>query len=196
MGKPTEQRKAEIIQSTLELAARQGVCKVTTLAIAEGVGISHATVFRHFKTREAIFSAALSWIVENMFAAVEPHFTGDEPADIRLHALITTHLDFVSKNRGLPRLLFSDRLHMESEELKGIVKKAMTGYTGLIATLIAKGVEEGVFSEDTQVEDSARYLIALFQGLMMRWSIFDFSLPIDKESESLWQFFSSSLKPA
>lgn len=74
-----------------------------------------------FKAREAIFSAALSWIVENMFAAVGPHFTTDEPADIRLHAIITTQLDFVSKNRGLPRLLFSDRLHMESEELKGIV---------------------------------------------------------------------------
>lgn len=71
----------------------------------------------------------------------------------------------------------------------------MTGYTERIAALITEGIEEGVFRQDTRAEDSARYLIALFQGLMMRWSIFDFSLSIDTESEPLWQFFSSSLKP-
>jgi AcrR family transcriptional regulator len=195
MGKPTEQRKAEIIQSTLELAARQGVCRVTTLAIADEVGIAHATVFRHFKTREAIFSAALKWIVENMFAALEPHFTSQDPADERLHALINTQLNFVNEHRGLPRLLFSDRLHMESEELKGIVRHAMEQFTSRIADLISKGMDEGVFDPDVQPKNSAIYLIALFQGLMMRWSIFDFEFQIEKESEPLWTFFSSSLKP-
>ena len=195
MGKPTEQRKAEIIHSTLELAARQGVCKVTTLAIADEVGIAHATVFRHFKTREAIFSAALKWIVENMFVSLEPHFNSKEPADIRLHALITTQLNFVSKNRGLPRLLFSDRLHMESDQLKGIFKHAMKQITGRIAELISDGINEGVFGPKVQPTDSAKYLIALFQGLMMRWSIFDFEYQIEKESEPLWEFFFNSLKP-
>jgi AcrR family transcriptional regulator len=194
MGKPTEQRKAEIIQSTLELAARQGVARVTTLAIAEDVGIAHATVFRHFKTREAIFSAALKWIVENMFAALEPHFNGQEPADIRLHALINGQLNFVSQHRGLPRLLFSDRLQTESKELKGIVRHAMTQFTGRIAGLIEEGIEQGVFKPQVNPTDSAKYLIALFQGLMMRWSVFDFEFQIEKESEPLWQFFSNSIK--
>lgn len=195
MGKPTEQRKAEIIQSTLELAARHGVCRVTTLAIAEEVGIAHATVFRHFKTREAIFSAALKWIVKDMFAALEPVFNSKDPADKCLQALITTQLNFVNENRGLPRLLFSDRLHMESEELKGIVKHAMKQLNGRIAGLISKGIDEGVFGPDVQATDSAKYLIALFQGLMMRWSIFDFEFQIEREAEPLWAFYSNSLKP-
>lgn len=195
MGKPTEQRKAEIIQSTLKLAATQGVAKVTTLAIAEDVGIAHATVFRHFKTREEIFGASLTWIVESMFANLEPVFTSGEPADVRLRALIGAQLEFVSQNRGLPRLLFSDRLHMESENLKAIVKKAMTQFNGRIAGLIEQGIAEGVFNSDVHAMDSAKYLIALFQGLMMRWSIFDFELQIENESEPLWNFFSHSLKP-
>lgn len=193
MGKPTEQRKAEIIQSTLKLAASQGVGKVSTLAIAEDVGIAHATVFRHFKTREAIFSASLSWIVENMFATLEPVFTATEPADARLKNLIYTQLNFVSKNRGLPRLLFSDRLHLESEELKHIVRQAMQKFTARIAGLINDGVEEGVFDPAVKAESAAKYLIALFQGLMMRWSIFDFEFPIEKEKAALWTFYSNAL---
>ena len=195
MGKPTEQRKAEIIQSTLDLAATQGVAKITTLAIAEDVGIAHATVFRHFKTRDAIFGASLKWIIENMFAAVEPHFNSKESATVRLRGLINAQLNFFSEHRGLPRLLFSDRLHMESEQLKNIVRQAMTQFTARIADLISDGIEEGVFSRDTQAQDSAKYLIALFQGMMMRWSIFDFDFQIEKESESLWYFYSQSLKP-
>ena len=194
MGKPTEQRKAEIIQSTLELAARQGVAKVTTLAIAEEVGIAHATVFRHFKTREAIFSASLTWIVESMFAELEPVFTSGDPADVRLEDLIYTQLKFVSEHRGLPRLLFSDRLHMESEQLKHIVKNAMGNFTKRIADLINEGVEEGIFGKDVQADSAAKYLIALFQGLMMRWSIFDFEFQIENESANLWQFYSNALK--
>jgi AcrR family transcriptional regulator len=196
MGKPTEQRKAEIIQSTLELAANQGVANVTTLAIAEDVGIAHATVFRHFKTREAIFSASLKWIVENMFAALEPHFSSQASAKERLHSLINAQLSFVSQHRGLPRLLFSDRLQTESKELKAIVRRAMTQFTGRLAGLIEEGIREGDFSADTNPADAAKYLVALFQGLMMRWSIFDSEFQIEKESEPLWQFFSNSLKSA
>jgi len=195
MGKPTEQRKAEIIQSTLELAARQGVAKVTTLAIADEVGIAHATVFRHFKTREAIFSASLTWIVESMFAELEPVFTSNEPADVRLEDLIYTQLRFVSEHRGLPRLLFSDRLHMESEELKHIIKNAMNNFTNRITKLINQGVKEGVFSKDVQANRAAKYLIALFQGLMIRWSIFDFGFQIENESANLWRFYSNALNP-
>ena len=194
MRKPTEQRKAEIIQSTLDLAARQGIAKVTTLAIAEHVGIAHATVFRHFKTREAIFSASLSWIVENMFAALEPVFTTDDPADARLKTLIFTQLQFVSEHRGLPRLLFSDRLHLESEDLKNIVKKAMNNFTNRITNLIDEGIEEGVFNQTVPSDNAAKYLIALFQGLMMRWSISDFEFHIENESEHLWKFYSAALK--
>jgi len=195
MGKPTEQRKAEIIQSTLELAARKGVARVTTLAIADDVGIAHATVFRHFKTREAIFSASLKWIVENMFAALQPYFDSQEPADVRLHGLINAQLSFVSEHRGLPRLLFSDRLQTESEELKAIVRQAMTQFTGRLAGLIDEGIKQGVFSPEVNSTDAAKFLIALFQGLMMRWSVFDFEFQIEKEGEPLWQFFSDSLKP-
>ena len=51
MGKPQEERRKEIVQATMDLAAEQGIKKVTTQAIADKVGIAQPTVFRHFKTR-------------------------------------------------------------------------------------------------------------------------------------------------
>jgi AcrR family transcriptional regulator len=194
MRKTGEQRKREIIKATLELASNQGVARVTTQAIADKVGIAHATVFRHFKSRDEIFAAALEHIVQRMMANLEPWFESSKPVDQRLRCLIEAQFLFFSGNRGLPRLLFSDRLHLESSELKHVIQQAMSHFTSRIEGLLLEGVEAGLFRGDLVSKDTARYLIALFQGLMMRWSVYDFEFSIEKEGQQLWRFFEPAIR--
>lgn len=160
MGKPHEERKQEIIEAAMELAAEQGVKRVTTQAIADRVGIAQPTVFRHFKTRDAIFAAAIDWLAMGLFKALGVFFTGSGPADERLRKLIARQLEFISKNKGLPRLLFSDRLHLESPSLKAAVQKVMNRYTEQIANLIREGQESGCFRADLDPDETGRYVAA------------------------------------
>ncbi len=194
MGKPHEERKQEIIEAAMELAAEQGVKRVTTQAIADRVGIAQPTVFRHFKTRDAIFASAIDFIASNLFRALEAVFTSGEPADVRLQQLIKRQLTFISKNKGLPRLLFSDRLHLESPALKMAVQKVMSRYVSRVAAIIREGQENGFFREDLDAEESGRYVAALIQGMIMRWSIFDFSFDLADESDGLWRFVHAGLR--
>ncbi|MEA1888370.1 MAG: TetR/AcrR family transcriptional regulator [Pseudomonadota bacterium] len=194
MGKPAEQRRQEIVEAALELAAEQGVKRVTTQAIADRVGIAQPTVFRHFKTRDAIFAAAIDFLVSNMFKGLEVFFIGDGPADKRLQQLITKQLGFISQQKGLPRLLFSDRLHLESPALKATVQKVMTTYMRQVANLIKEGQVSGCFRQDLDPDEASRYVAALIQGLIMRWSIFDFGFTLEEEVEPLWKFLHTSLR--
>ena len=194
MGKPAEQRRQEIVEAALALAAEQGVKRVTTQAIADRVGIAQPTVFRHFKTRDAIFSAAIDFLVTSMFKVLEVCFISKRPADERLQELITKQLGFISQQKGLPRLLFSDRLHLESPVLKAAVQKVMTRYMGQIATLIKEGQDAGCFRSDLDPDEASRYVAALIQGLIMRWSIFDYGFTLEKEAEPLWKFLHASLR--
>ncbi len=194
MGKPHEERKQEIIEAAMELAAEQGVKRVTTQAIADRVGIAQPTVFRHFKTRDAIFASAIDFIASNLFLALEAVFTSREPADVRLQQLIKRQLTFISKNKGLPRLLFSDRLHLESPALKAAVQKVMSRYVSRVAAIIRDGQENGCFRADLDADESGRYVAALIQGLIMRWSIFDFSFDLADESDGLWRFIHAGLR--
>ena len=70
----------------------------------------------------------------------------------------------------------------------------MQQFTKRIADLVSDGVEQGVFHPEVEPASSAKYLIALFRGLMMCWSVFDFKFRIENESTPLWQFYSNSLK--
>ncbi len=194
MGKSHEERKQEIIEAAMELAAEQGVKKVTTQAIADRVGIAQPTVFRHFKTRDAIFSSAIDFLARNLFSVLNVVFTSKEPADVRLQQLIQKQLLFISKHKGLPRLLFSDRLHLESPALKTSVQKIMSRYVERVAMIIQDGQDSGCFRADLDAEETGRYVAALIQGLIMRWSIFDFGFDLADESDALWHFIHASLR--
>ncbi len=193
MRKPHEERKAEIIRSTLELAAERGVARVTTQAIADRVGIAQPTVFRHFKSRDDIFAAAIEWVAEEMLRQVEAWAGGAGAPEERLRRLLEAQLTFVAQHRGLPRLLFSDRLHLESPRLKEAVRVAMDRYIRRVASLIREGVEAGRFRPGLEPEEAARHIAALVQGLLMRWSVFDFGFSLEEEAGSLWQFVAAAV---
>lgn len=193
--KSHEARRAEIIQGALEVASEQGLGNVTTQAIADRVGIAQPTIFRHFKSRDAIFRAAMESIADALFRTLEGVFAADLAADVRLRRVLERQLGFVAKQRGVPRLLFSDRLHLEDPELKATVGRIMQEYTARLAGIVEDGVKSGCFRADLEPETTARFIAATIQGLLMRWSVSDFSFSLEKEAEPLWQFVWRGLAP-
>lgn len=195
LRKNHEARQAEIIQGALEVASEQGLGNVTTQAIADRVGIAQPTIFRHFKNRDAIFRAAMETIAGALFKALEGIFVAEVPADVRLQRMLERQLKFVAKQRGVPRLLFSDRLHLEDPELKATVRRIMSEYTDRLAGIVADGVASGRFRPDLEAESTARFIAATIQGVLMRWSISDFSFSLEQEARPLWEFLWRGLAP-
>lgn len=195
MGKGHEERRSEIIQATLEIAADQGVGGATTQAIASRVGIAQPTIFRHFKNRNAIFEAAVTGIAEALFRNVSGLLEGCEPADVRLRELIRRQLRFIGRRRGVPRLLFSDRLHVEVPALRKVVLGVMDRYANALARLIEEGAWERRFREDLDPGETARVLISMIQGLVVRWSLSDYAFELEDEAEAVWRVLWQGLKP-
>lgn len=193
MRKPTAQRREEIVRSALNLAADNSVKKITSQAIAERVGIAQPTIFRHFKTLDAIFVAAIEWVAGGLFKSLEESLRADKPADIRLQCLLERQLDHISRHPGIPRLLFSERLQAESPLLKTVAQKVMVEYSSMLARLLAEGVESGCFHKDVDPEVTARMVTATVQGLVLRWSLHDFSYDLKAEIEPLVLFLNGVL---
>ncbi len=193
MGKRHPERRQQIIASALELAAEQGVKRVTTQAIADRVGIAQPTVFRHFRSRDEIFAGAIAWLADRLLGALDGALGDDLPADRKLERLIQVQLAFVARHKGLPRVLFSDRLHLESPTLKKAVQQVMGRYTARVAGVVEEGIRQGRFRGDLEPMVAARFVAATVQGLIMRWSIFDFEFSLEAEAEDLWRFVHAAL---
>lgn len=186
--KSHEERKEEIVLGALELAAEVGVKEVTAQAIADRVGIAQPTIFRHFKTRDAIFLAAIERIASILFGVLEGLGTEQEPSDQLMRKFLHRQLLLIGKQRGLTRLLFSDRLHLENPELKKTVRRILERYVGYLTGVLQNGIGTGVFRPELDPMDTARWIAATMQGLIMRWSIYDFGFRLEDEFAPLWQF--------
>jgi hypothetical protein len=119
--------------------------------------------------------------------------TGTGPADARLRLLLTKQLSFVALHPGLPRLLFSERLHEENARLKQAVREIMNDYTTILSGLLSEGIIDGIFRSDLQPDQTARLILAMMQGLIMRWSIHDFDFALPAQADAVWHLLEPAL---
>jgi len=104
---PGEVRRPQIADAALRIIARHGLARFTTAAIAEEVGITEGSIFRHFASKAEIVLAAIDRI-EELFGEAAP------PADLdpieELGRFMAHRMSVVHENAGVARLLFSEDL--------------------------------------------------------------------------------------
>lgn len=185
--KSHEERRVEIAQTALKLAAEVGASNVSTQAIADAMGVSQATVFRHFATRDAVFREAIAEIRRSVHVALGPIFD-DKTASAaeRLKRLAVAHLNFVQDNRGIPALLFSDGLHAGDATLKADVRELMKSFAGRVAALVMEGVKDGSIDASADPALIGQAFVTLVQGAALRWMLFDRSFDLKSQADVIW----------
>jgi len=182
-----EVRREQIVQATLRLVARKGVRGLTTAAIAREVGISEANLYRHFKNKDEILFETGKGIGEAIRKNLEEVLNAPDPPLTKLKKAFMLHLDFIEKNEGIPRLGFSEELHLGSEKLRKTFLKNIELYSSGLESIIEEGQRSGSVRGDLDPRATARMLIGMVQVTLMRWSVRDFSFSLAAEGTKLWK---------
>ncbi len=193
MRRSSDERRAEIVATVMALADELGPDRLTTSTIAERIGLSHAAVFRHFPSKQAIWEAVVGWIGERLdarWAAVE-----QAPAPERLRGLLRRHLELVQANPAIPTILLSRELHARNDVLRRGLRMLMMRFHGRLSALIEQGRDEGSFRADLDPGRAAFLIIGLVQGLVVRWSLtgrdFDLQAELDPMLDMLTRGFAA-----
>lgn len=181
--KSAPERKAEIVDTAIRLAADIGPDRLTTEKLAAEIGISQPAIFRHFPTKDAIWESVADHICKLMGKSV----TIDEglAVDQRLRKMVVSQLQFITKTPAVPAILFSRELHAQNETLRLIFSKLMAGRHKKLSAVIAKGSDAGLFRKDLDASDAAYLILTLIQGLAMRWSLENHGFNLVEEGERL-----------
>jgi AcrR family transcriptional regulator len=171
MRKPAFERKAEIIETAIGLADKVGPDRITTEMIAKSIGVTQATVFRHFPKKEDIWNGVATHLTGRMREAWGK--IGDDQSDpvAKLEAVVLGHLGLIRQMPALPAILLSRELHAENAPLRKILLGTMGGFQHKLAGLIEEAIAAGAFRRDLAASDAALLLIGLVQSLAMRWSL-------------------------
>lgn len=169
--KTAEERRTEIVETAVRLADELGPDRLTTEAIAKEVGLTQPGIFRHFPRKQEIWEAVAGWVgarLRERWAAADR--AADTPEE-RLRALLHGQLDLIRTVPAIPAILFSRELHAGNEALRNAFLRLLTEFRGVVAGHVRAGCRDGRFRPDLDPDDAASLVVALVQGLAVRWSL-------------------------
>ena len=163
-----EDRRAATVQAVVDLAAEQNPAEITTTAIADRMGLTQGALFRHFRSKEVIVEATMSWVSERLLVNVDKAAEGAASPGAALEAMFMTHIDFVSKHPGVPRMLFGELQRSGETLAKRMVQTLIRQYEQRLRRLMEAGKAQGELDADLDVDAAAVLFIGTIQGLVMQ----------------------------
>lgn len=148
---PRRERRAQLLESALEVFVAQGYHAAAMDDIAERAGVSKPVLYQHFPGKLDLYLALLDrscdQIIDNCRAALES--TDDNKQ--RVGATMDVFYEYVAHDTGAFRLVFESDLTNEPA-----VREQVDRVTTECAALIA-----GVIQQDTGFSDEASRLLAV-----------------------------------
>ena len=186
--KSTEERQREIIEATLDLIAELGVQGLTTARLAERIGLSEASLYRHFDGKLDIVRHTIETIGQQLIRTLMTSAGQGTPSE-RLRRVLEAQLAFIEKRPGVPRILFSDEIHYNSEALREKLYDIMLRYSSFIENVLSEGVATGEFRDDLDLNAAAQSFLGLVQTQVLLWSLSDGRRAPTDRVEELWAMF-------
>lgn len=147
MAQTTEALTAErILAATEDVLRRHGPAKATVVDVARALGVSHGSVYRHFRTKAALREAVTErWLDRTSEALSGIVADEDRDPESRLRAWCAALFAAKRHKAGEDPQLFATYMVLIGE-ISAVVDRHIADLTGQLTTIIENGVERGVFA--------------------------------------------------
>ncbi len=169
---PAAQRQLDVVQAVLALAAERDPGTITTVAIAERIGVTHGALFRHFADKDAIWAAVFDWVSAALGSVVRQAFAeGRDPIDT-LRRVFIAHVGFIEANPGVPRILFHELQRAGDPPARARLRELVLDYRRRLAALFEAAKTSGQVEASLDVEAAAVLFIGTVQGIVLQAALF------------------------
>jgi len=148
-----------IVATAEDVLRRFGPEKATVVDVARALGVSHAAVYRHVKTKAELRDLVVQRWVAAMMPPLRALVARPGPAPKRLRELFDTLIGVKRRRAAADPELFTAYRSL-SAEAKSVVAAHLDELVQLSAAIIRSGVEEGTFREVDPVAASQAILFA------------------------------------
>ncbi|MCC7453634.1 MAG: TetR/AcrR family transcriptional regulator [Crocinitomix sp.] len=166
-------RQFEIIESAGKILTHSGLSGLTTKKLANEMGFSEAALYRHFKGKEDILVAMLSYLAQDMetrFRAIDSQLSGVA----LLRAIFDTQLDFFKAHPHFVVVVFADSLMEESDRINQHIHKIMQVKRKHLLPSIIQAQETGFCTTVIDAEEIVHIIMGSFRLRMYKWRLSNF----------------------
>ena len=140
-----KQSKEDIRRAAWELFSQFGVDKVSIADIARKAGVSQATIYNNFGSKEALVREFVTGAVEHLVSSAQEILTPKMSFQEKMAAFIRfiSEMMVAGQPSAAERVIFSSLNLQNDPEIKKIRTAAQEKMTGLMLDLIREGKEQG-----------------------------------------------------
>ena len=187
-------RQEQILDTTLEIIAEKGLAGVNTSEIAQRIGIVPSALYRHFENKDTLIDALLDRTHSILFENVRKISMESSGASKNLRSLFLLHIEFIRKNPGIPKLVFSDAAVFGSPERKKKVIFIVRNYMNKLKEIAEKGIREGDLMNDISSEAVAFSMVSFAQHVGLISNLSDGKIDMSNLAELAWSYIERAIR--
>ena len=157
-----ERNNERILQATLELFQVHGIKKTTTNDIAQKAGVSPATVYNHFGSKEDLVRATVKYFLTSTAADFRKILNGELSFPEKMGQLLSYKSDMLGQYQGE----FMQTIISEDPEIRHFVDSVyLTEIRQLVINFYEEGKRQGYVNPELSTETIMRYLLIVRSGM-------------------------------
>lgn len=116
-------RHEDILQAFAAMLQTHPGGRITTAALARRLGVSEASLYRHFPSKAKMIDGLIEFAETTVFSRIAQIVNAEEDAPARCGRILRLLLGFCERNPGFARLFAGDALQGERERLRHRVRQ-------------------------------------------------------------------------
>ena len=186
----TSVRRRQIIDAARDLITSEGMESVTIDAIAEAVGVTEGTIYRHFQSKREILSLLIDDIEESLMGTLRRRPRGwMSPARENLERILEAHLSDVEGRGAVSFIIISEATGFDGIGLQSRVALMLTHYLEFLQEVLEDGKREGSIRPDVDVQAAATAFLGLVQSTATLWALNSYLPRLAERRAEMWRIF-------
>jgi AcrR family transcriptional regulator len=189
-----ETRREQIAEAALEVIARHGTRSLSVGAVARRIGIVPSAIYRHFRGKEEILSAAIGRMGERLLENAGRAAAGEGGTIPRLRKLLRDHVRAIREGYAGPRIVFAEGIDGGGVSHRMEVYHVIRRYLDRVAGILRQGQRDGDLRGDLDPEATAVHFLGLIQPAATLWYLSAGKFDVLLNAERSFEQFADAIR--
>ena len=187
--KKTAEKRKKILKVSTSIFAKAGYKEASTSEIAKAAGVSEATIYDYFKSKENLLVEIPKKKLEKLY---EKLIMNDPESDIRgfIYELFRFYNDDHDFSTVLILLLQAKKIFYNSESID-----ILDRISDLLSRKVNVGQKNGIFKKDLDLSLCSSFLLGSIYHVIIPWIIFGRNYDLLEIGDEVTNIFINAIKP-
>ncbi|NNM66731.1 MAG: TetR/AcrR family transcriptional regulator [Spirochaetales bacterium] len=190
----SEKQKA-ILKATLATVEREGVTGFTMKKVASEIGVTDASLYKHFQDKTQIFAALAELFREETLESLVRIANTEGVSSLeKLETFVMERARQFQSEPALTAVLFSEELFRSEPQVAAINLDTLERHAQILLSLISAAQRNGQLRSDIPAEHILVLLTGPIRLLVGKWKAGESEVSLEQSISIFWQTFLKLLK--